>query len=84
MGQGQPSHAHGARAVLGTAPELTTDQWRIVVELLLREQQNVLEIQRDKADVLKRAVNAGPALIAHLSAVADLREHIERHTGVTA
>ncbi len=77
------AHA-GARAVLGTVPALTADQWTILVELLVREQRNVLQIQTDKADVLKASLNARPALERYLSEVADLRECIERHTGVTA
>ncbi len=76
------AHA-GARTVLGTAPALTADQWTILVELLLREQQNVLMIQTDRADVLARSTNARPAIERYLSEVADLREQIERHTGVT-
>ncbi len=76
------AHA-GARAVLGTVPTLTADQWAIVVELLVREQQNVLQIQADKVEVLARSTNARPALERYLSEVADLRECIERHTGVT-
>lgn len=73
----------GARTVLGTPPDLTPGQWALVVELLYREQQNLLQLQRDKADVLKRSVNARPALERYLSEVGDLREHIQRCTGVT-
>ena len=69
---------------LGTVPALTADQWTILVELLLREQQNVLTIQTDKADVLRVSTNARPALERYLSQVADLRECIERHTGIRA
>lgn len=75
---------HGARTVLGTVPTLTADQWRIVIELLYREQQNVQTIQQDKADTIGRSVNMGNYLEAYLSDVASLREDIQRHTGITA
>lgn len=81
MGYGHPRHAYGARTVLGTPPELTTDQWALVVELLYQEQHKVREIQHDKADVLKRSVNAGPALVQYAAQVKALREQIQRHVG---
>lgn len=82
MQTGTPTHT-GARTVLGTVPQLTPLQWLLVQELLVKEQQRVLATQRDKAEEIQQAINMGPLLDRYLSNLADLRELITLHTGIT-
>lgn len=74
--------AHGARALLH-GPELTAAQWRILIDLLYREQRIIQAVQADKAGTLKASVNAEGVIEGYLSVVAELREDIQRHTGLT-
>jgi hypothetical protein len=73
----------GARAVLGAIPVLTLPQWRLVVELLVKEQRSVLETQRDKAAVIQASTNLAEMLEAYLSKVADLKDVIVKQTGIS-
>lgn len=73
----------GAQAVLGTDPQLTAAQWAVIIELIYREQQNVRQLQIDKADVIARATHMGTYLERYLGELADLREEIQRRTGLT-
>ena len=63
--------------------QVVESQWRLIVALLYREQQSILDLQEEKRDVLARSTNAGPRLEAYLAELADLREGIQRKTGIT-
>ncbi len=81
MHKGTVTHG-GARAVLGSVPALTAYQWSVILTALQTRQETVYAITQDTARMAQTGDRLRELVELHLTELADLRECIERHTGV--